>query len=290
MIAITGAYFGLAGVFVTIIAQAFYDGDTQAVYDRAFTPEPELVQEIAPPDIGAAMRDLKDRVNTESNLLFFTVHEPHTPQQFLEFFVKTPERLIYSENYRYDSAGNYLGKAGYSDGDGGMQTLYSVFRIHFGDFIGMPVKILYIVLGMMLTVVSATGMNIWLKKRQTRDALNLLWPAFVWGTPVALVASALGYFAVALSPTLLFWVVLVLLAGLALRLNSEARILPVYKRLLAAVIALFWLVYLVRFGTAAFSVAALQINVPLLAVAVWAMWSARRNKRKVMQVAAPSAS
>ena len=290
MIAITGAYFGLAGVFVTLIAQAFYDGDTQAVYDRAFTPEPELVQEIAPPDIGTAMRDLQGRVNTEGNLLFFTVHEPHTPQQFLEFFVKTPERLIYSENYRYDSAGNYLGKAGYSDGDGGMQTLYSVFRIHFGDFIGMPVKILYIVLGMMLTVVSATGMNIWLKKRQTRDALNLLWPAFVWGTPVALVVSALSYFAVAVSPTLVFWVALAVLAGLALRLNDEARIVPLYKQLLASVIALFWLVYLVRFGTAAFSVAALQVNVPLLAVAVWAMWSARRNKRKMMQFAASSAA
>ncbi|MEC8227129.1 MAG: PepSY domain-containing protein, partial [Pseudomonadota bacterium] len=153
----------------------------------------------------------------------------------------------------------------------------------------MPVKILYIVLGMMLTVVSATGMNIWLKKRQTRDALNLLWPALVWGTPAALVASALSYFAVAVSPTLVFWGALAVLVGLALSLNDEARIVPLYKQLLAAVIALFWLVYLVRFGSAAFSVAALQINVPLLAVAVWAIWSARRNKRKEMRMAAPSA-
>lgn len=276
MIAITGAYFGLAGVFVSLIAQAFYDGNTQAVYDQAFTPEPVLAQKVVPPDIGAAMRDLNTRVETDANLLFFTVHEPHTPQQFLEFYVKTPERLIYSENYRYDSAGNYLGKAGYSDGDGGMQILYSVFRIHFGDFIGMPVKVLYVVLGMMLTIICATGMNIWLKKRQTQDAINLLWPAFVWGTPVALVVSALVYFAMAFSPTLIFWLGLVLLLGFALRCSDEAQITRLFKQMLAMAIVLLWIVYLVRFGSAAFSVAALQINVPLLVMAIWAFWSAWR--------------
>lgn len=277
MIAITGAYFGLAGVFVTIIAQAFYNGDTQAVYDRAFTPEPELVQEVAPPDIASAMRDLQARVDTRGNLLFFTVHEPHTPQQFLEFFVKTPERLIYSENYRYDSSGQYLGKAGYSDGDGGMQALYSVFRIHFGDFLGMPVKVLYIVLGMMLTVISATGLNIWLKKRKTRDALNLLWPAFVWGTPVALVVSAAGYFATGISPTGCFWLSLMALLLGALKLQHETRIVRVFKKCLGLSIAVFWVVYVARFGSAAFSEAALQINLPLLALAAWALWSGYRR-------------
>ncbi|NVK55792.1 MAG: PepSY domain-containing protein [Alteromonadaceae bacterium] len=272
MIAITGAYFGLAGVFVTIIAQAFYGGDTQEVYDRAFTPEPELVQEVAPPNIGAAMRDLRTKVDTD-NLLFFTVHEPGTPKQFMEFFVRTPERLIYSENYRYDSAGNYLEKAGYSDGDGGMQALYSVFRLHFGDFIGMPGKVLYVILGMMLTVISATGLNIWLKKRKTRDAINVMWPAFVWGTPIALVVSAIAYFAIALAPVWVFWLSLLLLVGAGSKFAHEDNVVSMFKQLLGLVIVMFWVVYAVQFGSAALSVAALQINLPLLAVGAWAMWS-----------------
>ncbi len=187
--------------------------------------------------------------------------------------MRTPQRLIYSENYRYDSAGNYIEKAGYSDGDGGMQALYSVFRLHFGDFIGMPGKVLYVILGMMLTVISATGLNIWLKKRKTRDAINVMWPAFVWGTPVALVVSAIGYFAIALAPVWVFWLTLLALVAGGTKCAHEDNVVSVLKQALGVVIIMFWVVYVVQFGMAALSVAALQINLPLLAVGVWAMWS-----------------
>ncbi|TPV59156.1 PepSY domain-containing protein [Aestuariibacter sp. GS-14] len=276
MIAVTGAYFGLAGILVTIISQAFYGGDNQAVYDQVFTPEPVLEQEVAPPEIGQAMRDLFERID-RNNLIFFAIHDPGTPQQFIEFFVKEPGRFTYSENYQYNSAGQFLSVSGYGEGDGGKQILWSVYRLHFGDFWGMPGKVLFIILGMMLTIISATGMNIWLKKRKTQDALNLLWPALIWGTPSALVASAAAYFAVSLSPTLSFWVVLCGLCVLALTTKSQQHVTRQLKQAFSLLTLCFLLVYFAVFGEAGFSIAALQINIPLLLIALWTGYSAHKQ-------------
>lgn len=277
MIAITGAYFGLAGVVVSIISQAFYGGDDLAVYDKVFTPEPVLEQAITHPDIGKAMEDLFTRIDRE-NLIFFTVHEPDTPQQFIEFFVKAPEHFTYSENYQYDSAGEFLGTAGYEGGDGGKQILWSVYRLHFGDFLGLPGKVLFIVLGMMLTIISATGINIWLKKRKTQDALNLLWPALVWGTPGALVASAIGYFGLGLSPTMCFWAVLVLIGVVSLKACSQEQVTQKVKYAFAILTGCFLVIYVIVFGAAALSIAALQINGPLLLIALWIGYSGTQSR------------
>ncbi|MBF7073594.1 PepSY domain-containing protein [Glaciecola sp. MH2013] len=190
VIGITGAYFGLASIFIVVIATAFEDGDTEAAVAKIFEPEPQLEQVIQIANVKKALEDIKLR-DPHGKLLFLTVHEPNTPKQFIELYVQQPQRLIYSENYRYDSKGNFIQKGGYSDGETGKQFVYSIYRAHFGDFAGLTSKLLYFVLGMMLTIVSATGINIWLHKRKTKDIVNLLWPAFVWLTPSALVLSAI---------------------------------------------------------------------------------------------------
>ena len=277
MIAITGAYFGLAGILVTIISQAFYGGDDQAVYDKVFAPEPVLEQAVVRPEIGKAMTDLFTRIYPE-NLIFFTIHEPDSPQQFIEFFVKAPGHFTYSENYRYNTSGEFLETAGYLGDDGGKQILWSVYRLHFGDFLGMPGKVLFVVLGMMLTIISATGMNIWLKKRKTQDALNRLWPGLVWGTPNALVVSAMGYFAFGLSPTVCFWVALLGITVAALKATTQERVTRYLKYVFTLVTCAFLIVYFVEFGPAALNFAALQINVPLLLVAIWTGYSGMRTQ------------
>jgi hypothetical protein len=134
------------------------------------------------------------------------------------------------------------------------------------------------VLGMMLTIISATGINIWLKKRKTQDALNRLWPGLVWGTPNALVVSAIGYFAFGLSPTACFWVVLVGLTLAALTATTQERVARYLKYVFTLVTGAFFIVYFVEFGSAALSFAALQINVPLLLVAIWTGYSARKQQ------------
>ena len=120
-------------------------------------------------------------------------------------------------------------------------------------------------------------MNIWLKKRKTQDALNLLWPALVWGTPGALVASAAAYFAVSLSPTLSFWVVLCGLCVLALTAKSQQHVTRQLKQAFSLLTLCFLLVYFAVFGEAGCSIAALQINLPLLLIALWTGYSAHKQ-------------
>lgn len=285
MIAVTGAYFGIAGVLITIVAQAFYDGDQDSVIAKAFAPEPVLEQPLLRPNIGKAIADVKKR-SPDGKLIFLTVHEPHTAGQFIEIYVQQPQRLIYSENYRYDVQGSFIERSGYSDGETGRQIIYSIYRLHFGDFAGLPSKILYFILGMMLTVISATGINIWLAKRKSKDALNLLWPATVWGFPVALCTSAIvDLFLYAYSAWAL-WFSFSILLLVSFKYREPSQMKLHYKKLLLVSICTLVLVYSIKFGTAAFSLAAMQLNIPLLifAALLWISTSKVDTKQEMKNV------
>lgn len=263
MIAITGAYFGLVSVLILIIAQAFYDGDTQAVVDVAFTPEPTLEQPLVTPNIAKALDDVQDR-SPDGKLIFLTVHEPHTTGQFTEIYVKQPQRLIYSENYRYDINGDFIGLGGYKEGDIGKQVIYSIYRLHFGDFAGVPSKVIYFILGMMLTIISATGINIWLLKRKTRDRLNLIWPAIVWGTPIALVIIAWINLYTAARLDVLLWLGIIAVCVFSCNFKQENRLKGILKLILGISIILFVIAYCLNHKASALAIAALQVNIPLL--------------------------
>lgn len=277
MIGVTGAYFGLAGILVTLTSQAFYEGNNQAVIEKVFTPEPTLEQHIQTPDIAKAIKDVQVR-SPDGQLIFLTVHEPRTPGQFIEIYVKQPGRLIYSENFRYDVKGDFIETGGYQDGEAGKQIVYSLYRLHFGDYAGITSKLMYFVLGLMLTVVAATGINIWLVKRKTRDALNLFWPALVWGTPLSLLICAWLDLIVETRLDLILWTVLVGCMIVSLRYDSETKLKRDIKLLLSICIIAFLISYTVMHSTAAMSIASLQINLPLLSFACYLMMSWRKQR------------
>jgi uncharacterized iron-regulated membrane protein len=59
MIAITGAYFGLALPLLAILADASYDGDREAVVASVFGEEPDLHQDPGPMAIESALLQMK---------------------------------------------------------------------------------------------------------------------------------------------------------------------------------------------------------------------------------------
>src|SRR5690606_39726277 len=97
-------------------------------------------------------------------------------------------------------------------GEIGQQAAASIYSLHFGDFGGLPVKIAYIVFGLGLTVVSATGVYIWLGKRRRRGysepRLLGAWHGVVWGAPAALAATLIARFAIGNSAPFaaIFWI------------------------------------------------------------------------------------
>lgn len=277
MIGVTGAYFGLASILIVVASQAFYAGDNQAVVEEIFKPEPTLAQSLQRPQIGRAIEKVQE-LDPNGKLIFLTVHEPDTPGQFIEVYVKQPGRLIYSENYRFDVEGNFLEVGGYSEGEVGKQLVYSMYRLHFGDFAGLPSKLLYFVLGIMLTVVSVTGINIWLAKRKTTDVINQWWPALVWGTPIVLTFSALLNLFFDIRLDLLIWLGLVL-ALTASKCQKNTLVLVYQLKLaLGGSLLLFIATYSIKFGLSALSAAALQINIPLALFAVCLLLMNRKNK------------
>jgi len=90
--------------------------------------------------------------------------------------------------------------------------------LHFGGFGGLTVKILYGLLGLALTVVTHTGVTIWLARRRDKGRpaphWERVWAGVVWGQPLALAAAVFP----------------------ALFLNEKA-ILPIYLVIVVAALA-----------------------------------------------------
>jgi len=204
MIAMTSAYFGLVGIILIVTANMFYDGKQEAILAEVFGPEPELHQQPLIADVRNGIKQLQ-KIAPDSKPIFMTLHEAGTESQFIEFYTLTPQRLYYAEAYRFDGYGNFIEKVAAADKATGNQILMSTYRLHFGDYGGFWIKILYVLLGAGLTLICASGVNIWLAKRRHKDAINCLWAAIVWGTPTALALSFFATITFTLSPHWSFW-------------------------------------------------------------------------------------
>lgn len=203
MIAVTGAFYGLVGLLVLAAAALFYNGDRDALFDQIYGADPVLAAPVVQVDTTAALRHLAGHA-PGATPLYLVIHDMDTPAQFMEIAASVPGRLAYSEIYRYDATGNYLGSQELTTGLTGRQFLYSLYRIHFGAFGGHLTRITWVLLGLALTIVSVTGVNIWLARRGRTDWINDLWAGFVWGSPLALAVSAFTSIAMGLTPIAVF--------------------------------------------------------------------------------------
>lgn len=279
VIALTGAYFGLAAVLFVVLGAAFHGGDTEAATAAIYAAEPAVQKTARVPDVARALRQIDEVLPAGTAPSFITVHDAGTAKQFVELEVVYPQRLIWAEYYRFDGDGTYLGRTDYSDGPIGRQIIYSFYRVHFGNFAGWPGKVLYALLGLSLTVVCATGVNIWLAKRRTCDYLNDLWMGTIWGAPMALALTAVTTVVCGIPSTALFWLALVAALGWALYVGQPACA----KRDLCAVTALLIMLllagYVVRFDITRLPLVAWSVNGGLLAIAVAMTMIALRTQR-----------
>lgn len=278
MIAVTGAYFGLAALISLVLSAAYFDGNLDALRAEVFGAEPEVEQAAGPLAIGRALSAM-DRIAPDARPFYLTVEEADQPEkQYMIVGARHEGRLIYAEQYRFDAAGNYLGKVGYSDGEVGRQAIFSVYRLHFGHFGGLGVKALYAVLGLALTVVSVTGVNVWLARRRGRDRLNDLWAGFVWGAPAALAVSAIAQIGFGIPPTLLFWLAIAGALGWAIRVGNENTSRWHLQIVTAGLLTLLVGIYGVRFQAHALVPLSLSVNAVVLAVGAVLLWMGLRGR------------
>lgn len=222
MIALTGAYFGLAGPLNSLYADALYEGDDMAVFADLYGGIPQVKEHGEALNIPRAMTGL-NTIAPDTQPIFITVEQADTDDQFMLIGSQHMDKLIYSEQYRFDASGSYIDKVGYADGEPGQGAVFSVYRTHFGHFGGEFMKIVYFALGLALTVIAVSGINLWLHKRTKRDALNSLWVGIVWGTPAAIVLAALAQIGLGIAAVPTFWLGLIAAMTFAqLRCRSEA--------------------------------------------------------------------
>lgn len=265
MIAITGAYFGLALPILAVFADARYDGDREAVIAAVFGKEPELDQPAGPLAIESALRQMKT-IAPDVTPFLITAHDVGESNRFFSVSAAHPGRMIYAENYLFDASGNFLRTDGFSDGEAGKQAVYSIYRLHFGHFGGLPIKLLYGLLGLALTVVSVTGINVWLARRRTRDYLNDVWVGIVWGMPVALAVSAVTQVLLTIPSAGIFWLTMLAATVACLRFRDEQRSARALKLAFVAATGILLAGFFIRFGTDAMTQAALGMNLALFAV------------------------
>lgn len=220
-IALTGAIIGLASVVAYGIAQAGYGGDMEAVYAPLFGDEPEANEARAPiPNVAAALGYMRAN-HPDVEVTYAILHDPGTAGQHVQIVGEHPRRLIFGEYYSFDARGNFEGTVGLADGPAGQQAAASIYNLHFGNYGGLPVKFAYVLFGLALTVVCATGVYIWLGKRRRRGIeeprLRAVWGAVVWGSPFALALTLAARFTLGNDApfTAIFWITLAALIAVA---------------------------------------------------------------------------
>lgn len=274
-IALTGAVIGLGSVGFGVLANAYTGGDLEAAYAPVYGHEPEPDATPAPlPDVAAALNAVRARV-PDSRTTYAIVHDPGTRGQHVQIIAAHPRRLIYGETYTFDATGRWTGPVGLSDGSLGQQAAASTYNLHFGNYGGLPVELIYTLLGIGMCVVTATGVTLWLGKRRRRglgnDRLDAAWGVIVWGTPLMIVAAA--WLRAAAGPdaplVALFWTGLVgsiLLAGVRPRWMGAERL----RAALLASMAATGIGHFVLLRPAAAGVIAIDLAMVIIPILTWA--------------------
>ncbi len=195
-IALTGAMIGLFYISGAGLAASAYGGDSEAALAPVFGGEPE--GDAAPAPIPNAVPALAfmAREYPATRPYYVILHDPGTAGQHMQIVAEHPRRLIFGEYYAFSGGGVFRGTAGMADGTVGQQLAASTYNLHFGNYGGLPVKIAYILFGLAMTVVVATGTFIWLDKRERAGKLSpylrASWWGLVAGVPSGMAATLLA--------------------------------------------------------------------------------------------------
>ena len=231
---------GLGVVGAYGLAAAFYKNDVEAAYAPIFggehgaDPAPAPLANVAAPLAWLAKNQPQVRPT------YVILHDPGTRGQHIQLIAEHPRRLIYGETYEFGADGRYHGKVGLSDGHMGQQLAASTYNLHFGNYGGLPVKLAYIVFGLALTIVVATGTSIWLGKRQRRGLheprLRAGWDGVIWGVPIALTLTFLARILLGNGAPLIaiFWTLTIAIPLLAIVIRPDPRPKPLLQRLFVA--------------------------------------------------------
>ena len=195
-VSLTGALLGLSTLVVGVLALAAYEGDSEKAFATLLGPRAGPDQTPAAlPDVAGMIRQVL-RDNPDATFVHGQFEHVGKAGQVVHVGMRTPGHIAFSNNYFFDGTGKSLGDGGLEKGGIGQQILGAISPLHVGWFGGLPIKVVYGVLGLALTVVTHSGVTIWLARRRDKGrpapVWERIWPAAVWGQPLALATSAIA--------------------------------------------------------------------------------------------------
>jgi uncharacterized iron-regulated membrane protein len=195
-VSLTGALLGLATLVVGVLALAAYDGDSEKAFATLLGPRAGLDQTPAAlPDLAGMIRQVQ-RPHPDAIFVSAQIEHVGKASQVVHLGMRSAGHLAFANTYYFDGTAKSLGDGGLETGGIGQQILGAISPLHFGWFGGLTVKVIYGLLGLGLTVVTHSGVTIWLARRRDKGrpapVWERIWPAAVWGQPLALATSAIA--------------------------------------------------------------------------------------------------
>jgi uncharacterized iron-regulated membrane protein len=194
VIALTGALLGLSTLIVGVLAMLLYRGDTAKVY--GLFVDPPLAVNAAPaplPPLSTLLAEARRRAPDAPPHLLVIENAGRADARI----IVTSERdrlLVPQDTTSFDASGRVLKDQHPRDLVAGTRILGGIGQLHFGWYGGLPLRILYGVLGLALCVVTSSGVTIWLARRRDKGRAapqwERLWAAVAWGQPLSLALAA----------------------------------------------------------------------------------------------------
>jgi uncharacterized iron-regulated membrane protein len=291
LIAVTGAFLALTPPVATLFA--WYEqrdlADVAAVYEGRF--ETRSAENAGSPDVGAIIATMRV-IAPEERVEHLVVHDPGTPQQTVDVETDVFPELAYAEVRRFTADGEYLGSRRYSDGPPGLQFFAASGTLHLGDFDFAGVHIVYVLLGLVLTVCCVTGVNMWFRSAVAKGhdvaGWDRLWRAVIWGVPFSLACAAIASLFPASDPVTSFYAVLALVFLSAMRRADVEAYDRVLRSGVALALAAVAIAFMMLRGGSILTAHGVTIGVLWLAPAAVLALSLPRLRALIGRIASPS--
>lgn len=291
MISLTGALLGLTALLMGVLAMAAFKGDMEKAYSFFYPPAP--IDDPRPAPL-APLAPMFDKVNLDApgaTTTFITFEHPGETGQSVQITAERPNGLNRGDTWVFDGSGQLM-KGGYSDASGtvGNAILQAISTLHFGWFGGWVTKVAYILLGIGITAVTASGVAIWLARRRDKGrpapGWERIWTAFCWSQPPAYAATALLALAAPATPLAPVWLALSALALATAFLWSAQQISARLRLIGAILIAIVPVTHLALYGATIADPIAWVIDAIMLACAA-ALGASLLSKQRSPQKAVP---
>lgn len=196
VVSLTGALLGLSTLIVGVLALAAYNGDSEKAFAAILGPRAMPSKEAGRvPDLAAMVATVRSQ-QPDAQLVSAELQRVGTAGQMVHLSMKTPGHVAFGNIYYFDASGKLVGDGGVENGGVGQQIIGVLQPLHFGWFGGIATKIIYGLLGLALTVITQSGVAIWLARRRDKGrpvpVWERIWCAVVWGQVAALALTAIA--------------------------------------------------------------------------------------------------